>query len=256
MPLHLESTLLASHGFRHGFSLRAGGASEPPFDSLNLARSVGDEPARVAENHLRLAASVGYRADALYEVRQAHGAEVMQVTAASQVHELRSQEADALVSVRAGAALGVRVADCVAVLLADPGSGAVAAVHAGWRGTAARIVERSVAALTAISGRPASELVAALFPHIGLHAFEVGPEVAEQIEACAPRAGAVRSEGYPRPHVDLAAALVFQLRGVGLNVHSIDRVAGCTFSERERFFSFRRDGQASGRHLAVIVPRC
>lgn len=256
MPLHLQSALLASHGFRHGFSLRTGGVSRAPFDHLNLARNLGDNPEHVAENHARLAAEVGYDPAQLYEVSQVHGREVIQVTAQSAVLELRKREADALVSAVAGQAIGVRVADCAAVLLADPESGAVAAVHAGWRGTAAQIVERAVSALCAACGAPPAQLLAALFPHIGLASFEVGPEVAEQIEACAPAGSAVLLGAYSKPHVDLAAALIFQLRSLGLGAHGIDRVVGCTFSEPERFFSFRRDGQAAGRHLAVIVPRC
>jgi len=256
VPFHLQSPLLASHGFRHGFSLRTGGVSEPPFDSLNLARSVGDRPEHVSENLQRLASAVGYPAPALHEISQVHGTDVIRVTAQTSVLELRQSEADALISDQPGRAIGVRVADCVAVLLADPASGAVAAVHAGWRGTAGGILARAVAALSGLSNAPPQSLLAALFPHIGPAAFEVGLEVAEQIEACAPGAGAVLRGAHPRPHVDLSVALLCQLRALGLGVQGIDRVAGCTFSEPSRFFSFRRDGQASGRHLAVIVPRC
>lgn len=256
MPLHLQSALLAANGFRHGFSLRTGGVSAPPFDSLNLARSVGDLPEHVLENHLRLARSVGYDAGQLAEVSQVHGAEVIEVTAAGDPAELRRSHADALISEGGGRPIGVRVADCAALLLACPRTGAVAAVHAGWRGTAALIVERALHRLAAISGSRSSELLAAIFPHIGLSVFEVGDEVAEQIEASAPGALAVQRSGFAKPHVDLAAALVFQLGRAGLGAERIDHVAGCTFSDPELYYSYRRDGQASGRHLAVIVPRC
>lgn len=256
MPLHLQSALLASHGFRHGFSLRTGGVSAPPFDSLNLARTVGDRPEHVAENHRRLARSIGYDAEQLCEVSQVHGAAVIRVTAGLEVPALRASEADALVSDASGRAVGVRVADCAALLLACPQSGAVAAVHAGWRGTALCIVERAVEELVALTGTAPAGLIAALFPHIGLPAFEVGAEVAEQIEVCVPGAHVVDRIGYPKPHVDLAAALVFQLKRAGLGAERIDHVAGCTFSDPELYYSYRRDGAASGRHLAVIVPRC
>jgi YfiH family protein len=132
----------------------------------------------------------------------------------------------------------------------------VAAVHAGWRGTAAQIAPRAVAALCAQAGATPGRLLAALFPHIGSEAFEVGDEVAEQVTASVPGAEGVVLRGAGKPHVDLSCALHAQLRAAGLAAPAIERVPGCTFSDRERFFSYRRDGAASGRHLAVILPRC
>jgi polyphenol oxidase len=254
--LCLHSELLSSHGFRHGFSLRGGGVSRPPFDSLNLARSVGDELEHVAENLRRFAAAVGFDPSRLYEVSQVHGAEVACADAAHEPATLRATQADALLASAPDSAVGVRVADCVALLLADPDSGQVAAIHAGWRGTAAHVAPRAVAALCAQAGTAPDRLLAALFPHIGAEAFEVGDEVAELVAASAPGEPGVVVRGAGKPHVDLARALCAQLCAAGLAPQAIERVPGCTFSDRERFFSYRRDGAASGRHLAVILPRC
>jgi hypothetical protein len=134
----LRSRLLA--GLPHGFTTRDGGASAAPFDRLNLGDLVGDDPAAVAENWRRLEAASGL---AFARVRQVHGAEVVEAEGPG----LPRREADAVVSRRPGLAACVAVADCVPVLLADPGANLVAAVHAGWRGTLARAAAAGVAAL-------------------------------------------------------------------------------------------------------------
>jgi polyphenol oxidase len=250
----LRSELLNQHGFRHGFSLRYGGVSLAPFDSLNLARTLGDAPEHVAENHRRLAQEVGYEVGRLYEASQVHGACVAAVDVGIAPEEFRRSEADALVATAAGSAVGVRVADCAALLLADPVTGAVAAVHAGWRGTVQRVVGGSVERLCVLSGAPPGRLLAAVFPHIGLEAFEVGDEVAAQIAESAPGEEVVVQRD--RPHANLRRALLAQLRVAGLSAAHVDSVPGCTYADRARFFSYRRDGARAGRHLAVIVAGC
>lgn len=239
----VRSTLLTEHGFAHAFSLRTGGVSEGPFASLNLARSVGDDPACVAQNMERFAAELGSRA--IYEVSQVHGREVVEVRETDEVMAVRDREADALVARVAGHAVAVRTADCVPILLAHIGSGHVAAVHAGWRGVVARIAEAAVGQL----GDPA-ELVAAIGPHIRLGAFEVSPEIAEQIASVAHGESVVQARD-PRPHVDLARAVRAQLAALG--VTRIDDVGGCTHADPGRFFSHRRDRGQTGRHLSAIV---
>jgi polyphenol oxidase len=249
----LRSELLVREGFAHGFSLRTGGVSRGPFQSLNLARTVGDSAEDVAENHLRLASAVGFDAGRLLEVTQVHGAAVLAISPGMSPVEARMVEADALVAAGGDAAVAVRVADCVPVLLADRRSGAVAAVHAGWRGCVAGVVARAMAALTRRTAAP-PEVVAAIGPHIRVGAFEVGEDVGAQLAAAAP-ASQVVLRGAGQPRVDLARVVRAQLVAVGVAEASIEDVGGCTFAEPERFFSYRRDGQRSGRHLAVIRPR-
>lgn len=255
MTLSLRSPLLSALGFRHGFSLRVGGVSEPPFSSLNLGRAVGDDAEAVAENHLRFAADVGYAPARLYEVHQVHGRAVETVDATVLPATYRAREADALVSCTPGCAVGIRVADCVPILLADPKSGAVSAVHAGWRGMVDGVVEAAVATLAQRAATPRSALVAAVFPCIGAEAFEVGDDVAEAIVR-AVASPTVRRDDAGRARIDLALAARLQLARAGLVASAIDHVAGCTFTEPQRFFSHRRDHGRTGRHLAAIVPRC
>jgi len=254
----LRSSLLTGHGFSHGFSTREGGVSAAPFDSLNLARNVGDDPAAVAENHRRFAEALGVPAAAVYEVTQVHGAVVHAVGAGDQVAAVRRVEADALAagpsSTGEAVCLAIRTADCVPVLIADPESRAVAAAHAGWRGIVAGVIPAAIRALAEAGGGDPSSFVAAIGPHIRVDAFEVGDEVAREIEAAAPGCGAIRA-GQPRPHADLSLVVRAHLGAGGVHSDSVDDVGGCTFVGAERFFSYRRDGSRSGRLLSAIVGR-
>lgn len=248
----LRSQLLLELGFSHGFNLRTGGSSAAPFASFNLGRAVGDDPAHVDENHRRFALALGYGVDSLYETSQVHGAFVRAVSAGDDPNTVRRDEADALLATRAGATVGVRVADCAPVLLADADSGAVAAVHAGWRGTALGVVECATRALLAAGHAEPTRLVAAIFPHIRRCCFEVGEDVAQTLLASSPDPDVV-DRSRTRPHVDLGAIIAAKLQALGVPAVQVDSVPGCTRCEPERYFSFRREGQRSGRHLAAIV---
>lgn len=249
MALVVRSELLTRHGFPHGFATRVGGVSEGAFASLNLARNVGDDLAAVEENHRRLAGAVGYAIERLREATQVHGADVVLARIEQDAEATRARRADALVSREAGLAVGVRTADCVPILVGDPTTGAVTAIHAGWRGVTGRVAERALDQL----GGDRSSLVAAIGPHIRLASFEVSDDVAVEI-AAASEPGVVEARS-PRPHVDLARAVRAQLVALGLVARNIDDVGGDTFAEADRFHSHRRDGERSGRQLSVIVAR-
>ncbi len=248
----LRSALLSHHGFSHGFSLRQGGVSRAPYDTMNLGRNVGDQPEHVAENHRRMAEAVGYREAALFELSQVHGSVVEQVRQGDDAERLRTHSGDGLVTACRGLAVAVRTADCIPVLVADPQTRAVAALHAGWRGTAAGVVLAGISSLCRLADARPKRLSAAIFPHIRACCFEVGEDVASEL-ARASVASHVVHRGREKPHVDLAKLVRAQLMAAGVAAESIEDVAGCTQCEASRFFSFRRDGQASGRHLAVIV---
>lgn len=245
----LESPLLA--GFRHGFTTRDGGVSEPPFDRLNLGGAVGDDPARVAENWRLLEAATGLR---FARVRQVHGARVLAVTAPCDP----ADEADAVLSTTEGVAACVSVADCVPLLLADPGTGAVAAVHAGWRGTLAGIAGEGVRALEREVGAPPSRLLAVIGPSIGPCCYEVSEDVAAQFRDALGGAVArapVPAAGGARPHLDLWAANREVLARAGVAAERVQVLGRCTSCERDRFFSHRRDAGRTGRQMAFIAPR-
>jgi YfiH family protein len=219
----LCSTLLAEEGFAHGFP----------------TRGTVDAELRA---HLGTAAVV--------QVKQVHGARCVEANAPP------GTEADAIVArkVRAprpeAVAVGVRVADCVPLLLADPISGSVAAVHVGWRGVVAQVVP---AAVEALAGGP---LLAAIGPCIGACCFEVASDVAEWIAiACGKRGSVIAREVGDKAFVDLRAAVRAQLFALGVPDARIEDVPGCTKDDSARFHSYRRDGAASGRMLAAIATR-
>lgn len=234
----LRSPLLAA--FRHGFSLRSERTpSDHAFDADGRADALR-------------AFEAGTGLGAIRQVKQVHGGTVVAGAASTE-----TTEADGIVSFSGEPAVGVRTADCVPILLADPVSGAVAAVHAGWRGVVAAVAPAAIARLTADPARLA-HLRAAIGPAIGPCCFEVGPEVVDALVG----AGAMPTdrrfaEGRsPRgkPLVDLRACVAFQLINSGLSKAEIDLVGGCTCCDL-RYHSFRRDGAASGRMLAAIAPR-
>lgn len=239
MGFVLQSARLGKHGFRHGFSLRAAG-------DFALLR----DPEKLRAAQAAVGDAVGFDPARLYQVRQVHGRRVLEGRGDRQA--LEREEADALVGRGAEPplAVAVRVADCVPVLLADPSTRDVAAVHAGWRGVEARILEASVTSLT--PQREGSALVAAIGPCIGACCFEVGEDVAERIAAVSDPAVIVRRAA-PKALVDLRAAVRAQLRGLGLHDEAIEDVGGCTRCNPTDYHSFRRDGEASGRLLAAIA---
>jgi YfiH family protein len=253
---YLQSELLWRAGFRHAFFTRRGGVSDGPFASLNFSSAVGDRPERVAKNLELAANALGIDRARLFFLSQVHGSEVVVVDGSEDREVVLHQRGDGVASRTPGVACGVRAADCVPVLLAERSSGAVAALHAGWRGTVAGIVTAGLDALRALAGSE-SDFLAAIGPHISVGAFEVSEEVAAELaRACPdPAADVIARDKGPRPHVSLAKILRAQLVHGGLADDAIDEVGGCTLGEPERFFSFRRDGRTSGRHLAAIVAR-
>lgn len=251
---HHRSPLLERAGFQHAFFTRLGGASEGPFHSLSFSTAVGDAPDRVEENLRRAGQLLGVASERILYQSQVHGRQARFFQAAVARDQVISLEGDALGGSDPHTAYGVRSADCVPVLLADARSGAVMAVHAGWRGVVCGAVEAGVACLLEHAARGA-ELLAAIGPHISRAAFEVSEDVAAELAASCPVEGAVTREVGAKPHVDLRFIVTQKLLALGLNEASIDQVGGCTWSEPERYFSFRRDGKVSGRHLSAIVPR-
>lgn len=248
------------------FTGREGGISPPPYDALNLGLHVGDAPAAVMENRRRaLAVLSGGQPERpgavglgdLVVGQQVHGASVAVVGPehagrGAFDHATAVEGVDGLVTVHRGLCLCVLVADCVPLLLHDPIRGAIGAVHAGWRGTAAGIARSAVETMSAAFGCRPSDLRAALGPSIGPEDYEVGPEV---IDAVGARYRATTASG--RPSVDLRAALREQLIEVGLCAEHVEMSAASTASRVDRWFSHRAAGGApTGRQAGLIaLPR-
>jgi YfiH family protein len=249
---YLRSELLSRAGFQHAFFTRLGGVSRGAYGSLNLSPDVGDRPEDVAENRFRVARMLGVAEAHLLVPRQVHGSDVAAVDERALAGEVARGAADAIIADVPGLACAVRTADCVPILIADRETRCVAAIHAGWRGVVNGVAITALSAFRARGSRP-EHLLAAIGPHIGAAAFEVGREVAEQLATASRASAAVTSLTEPKAHADLARILVAQLEELGVPVANVEVLPGCTFLEPERFFSYRRDGKASGRQLSAIV---
>ena len=244
----MRSGLLDRFGFRHGFATREGGVSLAPFDTLNLGFTVGDDVDAVTENRRRFTASLELADDRLFEQRQVHGATVREVSPTDSPSAVAELEGDALIARVSGMGVAARTADCVAILIAHPITGDVAAVHAGWRGAVANVTRQAIDAL----GRNPAELLVAIGPHIRGDAFEIGADVAAELEASAPGCEVV-DRSRLKPHGLLGKLVHYQLRKAGVPQDAIDDVGGCTHRDGAQFFSHRRDAGTTGRHLSAIV---
>jgi YfiH family protein len=246
-PLLISAAIPAP--FHHGFTSRAGGVSEGPFASLNLGAKWGDARENVLENRRRLVAAT--RSSVLYLAAQVHGARVLPVRAGDDPAAIAREQADGVCSDVPGVAVGVYVADCVPVLLADPRTGAYAAVHAGWRGTVAGILSVAVETLRREYGSLPGDLRVALGPAISSCCFEVGPEVAQAFRAWP---DAVIEEEGRKPHVDLRLVLRAQALAAGVSPETFDGGSDCTKCDPDgRFFSYRRDASNTGQHVGFIA---
>lgn len=223
---------------------RAGGVSGGVFASLNLGTHVGDHPAHVAENRGRLQQGVD---KPLAYLNQVHGTKVVQAASALQALQQGTPlEADASVNTDGSAACVVMTADCLPVLLCDTEGRVVAAAHAGWRGLAGGVLENTVAAMRTDPGR----LMAWFGAAIGAEAFEVGAEVRAAFVAQHPDA----AQAFTDIGEDKFLADIYALARLRLNACGVTAIYGgthCTVLERERFFSYRRDGQ-TGRMAAAV----
>lgn len=250
-PLPLRSKLLDQAGFSHGFFLRGGGVSEGAFSSLNFTTITGDSAENVAKNLALAGKSLGVEGQSIYFLRQVHGTDSLVVDGSELRNEVEEMEGDIVLTRTSGVAAAIRTADCVPVLLACPETGWVAACHSGWQGCVRQAAPQAVRALYAAG---AKRLLASVGPHISLQSFEVSLDVAQELIDASPDKDII-DRSFEKPHIDLRKMVRAQLVQSGLSQGDIDDVAGCTVLDEANFFSFRRDGNPSGRMLSAIVGR-
>ncbi|MEJ2760527.1 MAG: peptidoglycan editing factor PgeF [Gammaproteobacteria bacterium] len=224
---------------RAGTTSRGGGVSRPPFDSLNLARHVGDDPEAVARNRAILQGELTLPGAPLW-LEQTHSNRVIGLP------EDDDRRADAAVTDRPGLVCAVLTADCVPVLLCNRGGTRVGAVHVGWRGLCKGILENT---LDRMDEDPAA-LLAWLGPHIGAAAYEVGDDVRDACLARLPGgSGAFTPNPRGRWQCSLDELISLTLRQRGLTC--ISRSGHCTFTEPGQFYSYRREAR-TGRMASLI----
>lgn len=290
----IQHPLIARYSWLiHAFSTRQGGVSCGPSAGLNLGFTEGEPRARVRENRDLFFQQLGAEHFAPTALRQVHSASVYQVRRATsgeleyclggnrmpEQPGVAQIAGDGLLTDQAGILLSVRTADCLPVLLVDPKHRAVAAVHAGWRGALARIIEKAAGEMRRVYGSEPQDLFAVLGPSIRVCCFEVGEEVEEAFQGRFPHADrffrkvteapAWHSKRRPlsflnmQPpghgpacaapiHLDLVAVARDQLLAAGLAPHHIAAVDFCTACRTDLFYSYRKEGSRTGRMMAVI----
>ena len=223
---------------------RAGGVSDPPYDSLNLGDHVGDDPARVRENRRRVADAAGVAEDALIVVNQVHGREVVEVRRA---RDAASASADALVTSSPDVALAILVADCVPVLLVDANHGRLAVAHAGWRGLVAGVLESVLAQFGRLE-----DVHAFIGPAISGDRYQVGPEVAAHFTDVPGARRPDRGDRGDRSVLDLTRVVEHRLRDAGV---SGEHVRACTErTDDDALFFSDRAVRPCGR-FALVARR-
>jgi purine-nucleoside/S-methyl-5'-thioadenosine phosphorylase / adenosine deaminase len=228
-------------GVVHAFSTRRGERNDfslGPADSPNPMIQI---------NRVRFLAAIGAPGWPVIKLKQVHSGTVVEIDDTSAASD--AVMGDAAVTSLRGVALAVQTADCVPILIASHDGKAIAAVHAGWRGTAERIAQASITRLIQKFDLEPESLSAAIGPHIGACCYEVGEEV---VAAIADSAAIERRQEWQKPHLDLAAANHRQLVSAGIPEAQIEKSSLCTKCREDLFHSFRRDGKRMGHLLSVI----
>lgn len=250
----LEYLIAEGIGARHGFTTRLGGVSGGSLASLNISFHRGDADENVEKNYRILASALDFAIENVVMTHQVHSDVIRTVTRADALglDHHRYPECDALITADPGTTLVVFTADCTPILLWDEKTGAVGAIHAGWRGTAANIAAKTVKAMCREFGCFAQNIRAAIGPNIGPCCFQTDEEVPQVLIAAfgSEAAAFIRSKGdkfYP----DLKKINAMALARAG--VTQIDISADCTMCQPGRFWSHRVHGPCRGSQGAIII---
>ncbi len=251
------------HGVTAFSTTRHGGFSTGNYAALNINRYCGDNEEDIRKNREALCETLGISDDRLVMPHQVHLTKV--ATIDEQLLSLNSterQEAlegfDALMTNLRGVCIGVSTADCIPILLYDAEKQAVSAIHAGWRGTVGRIVEKAVEAMREAYGTQPQHLVAQIGPGIHMDSFEVGDEVYAAFGQAGFDMASISKRyaaagGSSKWHIDLPECNRQQLVAAGLQEENIKVSPICTYQQADDYFSARRLGINSGRFFTGII---
>jgi polyphenol oxidase len=246
-----SETLLEFPNLVHAVTTRHGGVSPAPFDSLNLSAYVGDDPARVHENMDRLHHALGLERTAMVDAHQAQADQVALVTETDR--DTRIKGVDGLITNRRNLTLFLRFADCVPIVLYDPVHQAIGIAHAGWRGTASKVLTNTVNAMHEAFVTEPRDLIACICPSIGPCCYEIGADVREKVERAYPDAYELLLHENGSTRLNLWQANAAQLRSLG--VEQIEIAGVCTADHTNDFYSWRRENAKTGRFAALIALR-
>ncbi|MFZ4984194.1 MAG: peptidoglycan editing factor PgeF [Blastocatellia bacterium] len=251
---------MEAQGFINAFTTRYGGVSPLPAAALNLGNYSQDDYANITENRRRLKEALGLPDWPLLTLRQIHSADVhsiFTIDGAAPFLDRNPPPGDAIVSCLTRVLLAIQTADCLPILIADRRTGVTAAIHAGWRGTVAGIVTRTVGLMQQRLGVSPADLIVAQGPAIGPCCFEVGPEVIARFRELHDQVDCLLS-GHQvdgRANLDLPLANRLQFRQLGVDDSSIYDCNLCTVCQNDKFFSYRLEKGAErpvGRLMGLI----
>ena len=242
-------------GLVHGVFTRQGGASLPPFASLNVGGTVGDEPSRVEENRRKVFHTLNRPRASLYDVWQVHSAEVVCAESPRQPSMPHSR-ADAILTDKPGVTLFMRFADCVPVILWDPVRQVTGLAHAGWQGTLKKTASAAVHVMQERYDSQPADILAAIGPSIGPHHYPVGEEVAAQFEhvfgdEAAGLLNRYQADGNPVVELDLWSANSLVLHNAG--VRKIEAAQVCTACHLDDWYSHRAEQGQTGRFGVLVA---
>jgi YfiH family protein len=239
-------------GARGLFTTRMGGVSPAPYNSLNLGAGGGDDPKLVARNRDLLAGSLGLDLSRIKTVNQVHGSSIYEVGDPGSGRPLRGY--DAMITSAKGVAIGVLTADCVPILMYDPGSSSVASVHAGWAGTVKGIAGRTVTRMGEVYGTKPSDLLVAIGPSIGPCCYEVDEKVIGPLKDAQSgwsEMAAPARKG--RWMLDLWETNRRIMIDAGVRPENVTVMSLCTACNQDKFFSHRKSGGKAGRMMAIAL---
>ena len=256
---YLATPLLQNFSdLKHAFTTRLGGISPKPYDSLNLSQKTGDTKTNINSNIDSISQKLDIDAN-LFFLEQEHGNEILVIE--KDLIPLRKRHYDGAISLECNIPISIITADCLAILFYDPQKRAIGAVHAGWKGTASGIAEKTINLMGSTFGCQPSDIVAAMGPAIGPCCYEVnhvvvntfsrrGEEGMEEWNRSSSSSSTDQNELWS---LDLAEANKVQLLRAGIKGKNITASPFCTSCREDLFYSHRRDGDKTGRLAAIIM---
>ncbi|NOX88173.1 MAG: peptidoglycan editing factor PgeF [Calditrichaeota bacterium] len=229
----------------HGFSTRKGGVSNPPFDQCNLGLRTGDLPSAVEQNRRLFFTELGVPQQQIVFPEQVHSDRIKIVDAPGIV-----PQCDALITARPGLFLSVQTADCFPVFIYDDQNEAAAIVHSGWRGSAKNIVGKTVSLLKTRFHSSPENLFVAVGPGVQKQCYQIDPETARYFPE-----SFLSPDGADHFKLNLQGVILRQLADEGIPEANIEYDSDCTHCNAELYYSYRRDGNKSGRMMGVIGIR-
>jgi len=249
--LYLKSDLFTDNKIKHGFTTRLGGVSRGVVSGFNLGFRVADKPEAVRENYRLLSKDLDIDINKIVLSKQTHTDNIRLITRADEgkgvVRESDIEDTDGLITNVPGIALVIFSADCVPILMCDEDAGVVAAVHSGWRGSIKGIAPKCVEMMKNNYGCKAENIKVAIGPSIGPCCFEFGKEAVEYFGE-----GYCRREGEDTYRVDLWKYNFDRLTEAGIAPSNIDISRVCTYCESDKYYSYRKHKEKTGRLAGII----